>query len=919
LGVIRRDDGNYTTITPRAAAPALRQARVDAAREYRRRHEVYTQQRSEYLRSRAENLRDLPDLEEVNGSPDLRRRPPSDPSFQLCSAEGMSDQARAIVKSALAEPGSFSHIKLNCLNGSEFWDLLLSLVVHQVAAAAEVERTSEALGLHGNILTSPLQELINVITREHRARPYFLKLQAASIVSLNPMNMAPFELQALIGNKRVQALLGRTPPVEVIFQSIEMTVRRFFPDDHERIMVQMQNAQLSPKEHMKLVKNKGELAVWVLTKSGLQGVRQYSPQIFDLSSIQEQVDEEEYARIEEMSMGASITSMYHFDSEPQTTEHLENETHQEMEGVAMGQDVEGAEGDQIYEDLDPLDPMGSILSRALRLSRTVVASKSKLLNQYMLTSFDTVEYVHEQVLQDVSPAVEFGYPLHEIDFHYAGVQDIEAVKILMAKVVTPWVEKYYPDAIQVVKLFIAKKSLDELIQLCQAPFQLGKEVETLKLILCTPKAEAGEDKQCRDQDPVVALPKDQSECIIQVELSSSVDPHEFLGTIEDFLRELEPEHEGTVVDAWVLNKDLSESKLSGSQDQTIRIRVQASFNFHDFFAIERDASDFKKKYCEIVKVAGGNGKILTVVPSSYKMAAWLPYITPDESMEKFRMLIRSLKNSMVQEGTYEIDWDENYSFGTSVRMIQVKADPAAIPHLKKILEENSPIQCAGKIFHPILQGEDVDSPFYRDVLDEHDRYVNRRRLLRVDEIPKWFKPDKAVVTEAIYGSVIPQDREQWTVSDLLLHLSPSGISEAWQDRVFIQVLPGNTANSMSIVYDETKRAEALSLREEILRIVTAAIGEESASHLIIESYPEAGGVLLRGAVGEEPLAQDGNESIDSEESIEPHLRKPPPEQMEIEQRMGRLEEVAKNLETLIAKVGTLDLKLDRFSVSLTYR
>jgi hypothetical protein len=177
--------------------------------------------------------------------------------------------------------------------------------------------------------------------------------------------MAPFKLQSLIGNKRVQALLGRTPRVEVIFQSIEMTVRRFFPDDHERIMVQMQSAQISPKEHMKLVKNKGELAVWVLTKSGLQGVRQYSPQIFDLSSIQEQVDEEEYARVEEMSMGASITSLYQFDSEPQTAERPENEAPQETEDETMGQSEERGEVDQIYEDLDPLDPMGSFLSRAL--------------------------------------------------------------------------------------------------------------------------------------------------------------------------------------------------------------------------------------------------------------------------------------------------------------------------------------------------------------------------------------------------------------------------------------------------------------------------------------------------------------------------------------------------------------------------
>jgi hypothetical protein len=65
---------------------------------------------------------------------------------------------------------------------------------------------------------------------------------------------------------------------------------------------------------------------------------------------------------------------------------------------------------------------------------------------------------------------------------------------------------------------------------------------------------------------VLALPKYQSESIIQVELPSNVDPHAFLDSIENFSRELEPEHEGTVVDAWVLSKDLSESKLSISQE-----------------------------------------------------------------------------------------------------------------------------------------------------------------------------------------------------------------------------------------------------------------------------------------------------------------------------------------------------------------
>jgi hypothetical protein len=112
---------------------------------------------------------------------------------------------------------------------------------------------------------------------------------------------------------------------------------------------------------------------------------------------------------------------------------------------------------------------------------------------------------------------------------------------------------------------------------------------------------------------VLALPRQQTEGIIQIELPSSMDPHSFIDDIESYLKEMEPEHEGTVVDVWVLNKNLSESRLSNAQEQTLRIRVQTSFNLTDFFAITQAASNLKKKYLELVNSVGRIGKVLTVV------------------------------------------------------------------------------------------------------------------------------------------------------------------------------------------------------------------------------------------------------------------------------------------------------------------
>jgi hypothetical protein len=184
-------------------------------------------------------------------------------------------------------------------------------------------------------------------------------------------------------------------------------------------------------------------------------------------------------------------------------------------------------------------------------------------------------------------------------------------------VITPWCEKYYPEAAQVISLLVGKRTLDKLSQYCQAPAQLKKEIEAMKLVKCTPVSQIEREDTSRESDPVLALPRQQTEGIIQIELPSSMDPHSFIGDIESYLKEMEPEHEGTVVDVWVLNKNLSESRLSNAQEQTLRIRVQISFNLTDFFAITQAASNLKKKYLELVNSAGGIGKVLTVVPGNY--------------------------------------------------------------------------------------------------------------------------------------------------------------------------------------------------------------------------------------------------------------------------------------------------------------
>jgi hypothetical protein len=363
--------GRFSVITPVAAAPALFEAREGHRAAFR----AVLNQQAEYRN--ANNNSELPELEEVGqqtvsdaDSSASGAEQANEPSFELCPAEAMSDRARALARSALSDPEAFSHMQLSAVEGVELWDLLLSLTINQFSAACEIPRTCDLLSRHGTILVSPLQELINAIRKNHLARKLKKRLETAPIVSLNPMNMAPFELQWLIGQGRVTALQSRTPPTDVIFAAIEMTLRRFFPKDCQRILLQMKSMGLSAKDYMNLVKNKGKLAVWIYTKSGLQGLEQYTPQIYDLGVIQEQVDEEENARIEEISLGGSLT----LPLPPEANTAIGTAGEQRGYGIeaSVEQEVEfnleevveetlhhSDRKRTLFEDLDPLDPISN--------------------------------------------------------------------------------------------------------------------------------------------------------------------------------------------------------------------------------------------------------------------------------------------------------------------------------------------------------------------------------------------------------------------------------------------------------------------------------------------------------------------------------------------------------------------------------
>jgi hypothetical protein len=355
--------------------------------------------------------------------------------------------------------------------------------------------------------------------------------------------------------------------------------------------------------------------------------------------------------------------------------------------------------------------------------------------------------------------------------------------------------------------------------------------------------------------------------------------------------------------------------------------MQASFHFMDFFTIEVEASRIKRRHEELMSSAGGNGRIILVTKNSFDMVAWLPLISPEESLEGIKATIGSMRNCMAQEDTYELDWVENYESEEPVWMVQVKASPEMVTYMQKLLEENSPFQYAGKEIRPILRGESTGNQFYQDVMHQHLMSMSGKCVLRVNNIPLWFKPEMAIITEAMYGGPVAAEHSEWRIVDLLRNLRSSGMVVGEENAVILQVLPGNTETSLSLVHSADASEAAWGLNERILQIISAAVGNAAAAKLSIEAFPPREenhqDQFLNSCKpsGFEPTNDEMDEdedSINQEEHILPHQLKSPPEALlPMETRIERLEKAAVNLESTMAMWSGMNNKLDKFSVSLT--
>jgi hypothetical protein len=514
-----------------------------------------------------------------------------------------------------------------------------------------------------------------------------------------------------------------------------MVLKRYHPDDYEEIDRVMQEANLAASTYVRFIKMQGEFSQWIGRVMGNE-ISSFIPRIYRLSRLQDEVDEEENALLEEMSIGRSVASFQPSDGKP---EHplAEDNTVPEETGTEQVSRLEQVEED-FAKDLHPLDPISTLVERAEKEGKEVIIPTKLLLDQSVLNGFEIFPYDQEDV-PSTSPIVEANYPYEALEYRYHGVAETEAKQTLVEKVLCPYLDNHFAEVKPVLKWHFAAKPYQELTVLCGAPSQLKVAIKELGLVIAVPPRKREHETQENSRmDPVYALPKIPTRSVLQIELRENMDPEVLIEQLNDHFESLSPGQEVTIEDKWELMPNLAEMPLGSEQKlKTIRVQVHSSFEMEAFFAIRKEDSQESSKIWGALQATRAD--LLCSYPSSWVEVAIFPEVLPEHNLRNMTSFIDSLPRNSNMPGQYVIVWSDHYRYAGSVKCATMYAPKDLVPGLQAVLERNSPIKYKGMEILPIVSSEKTEVSYYQDVFQKHSAATQNKQVLKVSGISQWLK------------------------------------------------------------------------------------------------------------------------------------------------------------------------------------
>eukprot|EP00956_Cyclotella_meneghiniana_P032971 scaffold92513_cov42-Cyclotella_meneghiniana.AAC.1 len=582
-------------------------------------------------------------------------------------------EMRKIVKDTLANPGAYRISKLAHLPKWERASMRITLmsamlgVYHQ-----EDERKLLICNDPIHLSLQPLQDQEEVVRKDEAARRFKKAYKLTRSREVDPKLLSPGIGVALQTPGR--SVHETTPEVSEIVKLIWKYCDKTYTNDGPKIMQCVREKVKDAQQLKKLALVQGELHRWIQEQPELSGITFRPPVIYNVRDI---VEAHHSNQIE---AAFSEVEMMEEDTKPSALPD---------QPIAMAEVVP----DEVMASFDEVTEPDILLQRVEPLSKRLAHIRHSG-GEMVISRHELPEEDYEELTR--------GLEVEEIQMDREGAERsphaiLEEMGLMENRTDEEKIEFYIQQVFLEYEAALSQlKNGNETLTLALKPGEMLEAVKCVKLVRITRSTQA-------KRDSIADIQGEMYTSLFDLTLANGIYFSNFDKEFKKWIEYNDLKESVTVKEKWIVDQDYRE-RMATVEDLSlpgamVRYKIETNFSFYKFNGIQREESTIKEEWEKLLSATVTQMKLYTSFPSRLKIAAYVPFATPEQQLEQIMSKLREIRTINLAEEELALDWGTSEWGGSNIRVLTVRTTEEKVDQLQRALTP-IPLPCGLNTYTP---------------------------------------------------------------------------------------------------------------------------------------------------------------------------------------------------------------------------
>ena len=205
--------------------------------------------------------------------------------------------------------------------------------------------------------------------------------------------------------------------------------------------------------------------------------------------------------------------------------------------------------------------------------------------------------------------------------------------------------------------------------------------------------------------------------------------------------------------------------LSGAK---VRYKIETNFSFYKFNGIHREESAIKEEWEKFLSETVTQMKLYTSFPSRLKIAAYVPFATPEQQLEQIMSKMREIRTINLAEDELALDWGTSEWGGSNIRILTIRTIEEKVDQLQRRALTPIPLPCGLNTYTPRKYNpQKEDELIAREDMIHHKERIEYGGMVEFSPISIMFNSEELV--QEVVQKMVTKDKSNIFHGVIALH------------------------------------------------------------------------------------------------------------------------------------------------------